>query len=90
MADGDRTADGVGARGGGTPDHPKRVFLAIPDDYYDLTDEQQNEVCGVLADVFIRQLGLGDDVDEDTADPNGTREALVDTSAQDLGSDETD
>ena len=35
----------------------KRAFVPIPDDYYDLTDEQQFAVCEQIAEALIAQMG---------------------------------
>lgn len=83
MVDDDRTADGVGAPGGVGSTQPKKVFLGLPADYYDLTDEQQDEVCGALSDEFFRQLGLGDDSAEYAAGGSNSDDSLVDRSAED-------
>jgi hypothetical protein len=38
-------------------DRGKQVFLPVPHNYYDLTDEQQLAVCEDLAKVLIAELG---------------------------------
>ena len=38
----------------------KKVFLSVPDDYYEMTPAQQDEVCLAMADIFIRELGVSD------------------------------
>ncbi|MGO9963695.1 MAG: hypothetical protein ACLPUG_09750 [Acidimicrobiales bacterium] len=35
----------------------RRAFVPIPDDYYDLTDEQQLAVCEQIAEALIAQMG---------------------------------
>ena len=35
----------------------RRAFLPVPDDYHDLTDEQQLAVCEQMAQTLITQLG---------------------------------
>ena len=38
----------------------RRVYLGVPDDYYVLSEAEQDEVVGQMADTFIAELGPDD------------------------------
>ena len=38
----------------------KRVFLRVPENYYEMSEAEQDEVLGQMADIFIAELGLND------------------------------
>ena len=38
----------------------KRVYLRVPENYYKMTEAEQDEVLGQMADMMITELGIGD------------------------------
>lgn len=52
------------ADSGPTYERPsKRLFLRLPDNYYDLSDAERDAVCDQLADIFNRELRV-DEINE--------------------------
>jgi hypothetical protein len=49
-------------------DSPRRVYLPLPDDYFDLTDDEQEAVCEQIAKALIDQLGVPDKLLRDHAE----------------------
>lgn len=51
---------------------PRRAYLPLPNNYYDLTDEQQDAVCRRMAQALIAELaepdGDGDVVENECPD----------------------
>ena len=44
-------------------DDSKRVFLPIPQSYYDLSEAEQEAICLQMADTLIAALGVPDRLD---------------------------
>lgn len=53
----------------GMTGNPKRVYLHLPDNYFDVTEDEQLAVCGQIAQALIEQLGAPDKPPSETPRP---------------------
>lgn len=49
-------------------DSSRRVHLHLPDNYFDMTEDQQRVVCEQMAQALIAQLGVPDEPDVEVHD----------------------
>jgi hypothetical protein len=49
---------------------PKRVYVPLPDDYFDMTDAEQDAVCLEMAQALIAGLGVPHRLDGAVHDEN--------------------